>query len=40
MPHAEIAVVPGNHAGFDRIDEVNDRIVTFIDTHATDKQAG
>jgi hypothetical protein len=38
MPHAEVAVVPGNHGGFNRIDEVNDRISAFIETHATDRQ--
>jgi pimeloyl-ACP methyl ester carboxylesterase len=38
MPHAEVAVVPGNHGGFNRIDEVNDRISAFIEAHATDRQ--
>jgi pimeloyl-ACP methyl ester carboxylesterase len=38
MPHAEVAVVPGNHGGFNRIDEVNDRITAFIEAHATDRQ--
>jgi pimeloyl-ACP methyl ester carboxylesterase len=36
MPHAEIAIVPGSHGGFNRIDELNDRIAAFIE--ATDKQ--
>jgi pimeloyl-ACP methyl ester carboxylesterase len=36
MPHAEIAIVPGSHAGFNRIDELNDRIAAFIE--AIDKQ--
>jgi pimeloyl-ACP methyl ester carboxylesterase len=30
MPHAEVAIVPGSHGGFNRIDELNDRISTFI----------
>jgi pimeloyl-ACP methyl ester carboxylesterase len=30
MPHAEIAVVPGSHGGFNRIDELNNRIAAFI----------
>jgi len=40
MPHAEVAILPGSHGGFNRIDEVNDRIAVFIGAHATDKQAG
>jgi pimeloyl-ACP methyl ester carboxylesterase len=39
MPHAEVAVVPGSHGGFDRIGELNDRIVAFIKAQAVDKQA-
>ena len=39
MPHAEVAVVPGSHGGFNRIDELNDRIAAFIEAHATDKRA-
>ena len=39
MPHAEVAVVPGSHGGFNRIDELNDRIAAFIEAKATDKQA-
>ena len=39
MPHAEIAVVPGSHGGFSRVDELNDRIAVFIKAHATGKQA-
>jgi pimeloyl-ACP methyl ester carboxylesterase len=38
MPHAEVAIVPGSHGGFDRIDALNDRIVAFIKAQATDKQ--
>jgi pimeloyl-ACP methyl ester carboxylesterase len=34
MPHAEVAVVPGSHGGFNRIDELNDRIAAFIEAHA------
>jgi pimeloyl-ACP methyl ester carboxylesterase len=39
MPHAEVAIVPGSHGGFNRIDELNDRIAAFIKAHATEKQA-
>jgi pimeloyl-ACP methyl ester carboxylesterase len=39
IPHAEVAIVPGSHGGFNRIDELNDRIATFIKAHATDQQA-
>jgi hypothetical protein len=39
MPHAEVAIVPGSHGGFNRITELNDRIAAFIQAHATDKQA-
>jgi hypothetical protein len=39
MPHAEVAVVHGSHGGFNRIDELNDRIAAFIEAKATDKQA-
>jgi hypothetical protein len=34
MPHAEIAVVPGSHGGFSRIDELNERITAFITDHS------
>jgi pimeloyl-ACP methyl ester carboxylesterase len=37
MPHAEVAIVPGSHGGFTRTDELNDRIVAFIEAHATDE---
>jgi pimeloyl-ACP methyl ester carboxylesterase len=40
MPHAEVAIVPGSHGGFNRIDELNDRIAAFHKAHATGKQAG
>ncbi|HEY1916929.1 MAG TPA: alpha/beta fold hydrolase [Streptosporangiaceae bacterium] len=30
MPHVQVAVVPGSHGGFNRIDELNDQIATFI----------
>ncbi len=36
MPHAEIAVVPGSHGGFNRIGELNDRITAFIAGHTAD----
>ncbi len=39
MPRAEVAIVPGSHGGFHRIDELNDRITAFIEAHATDNQA-
>ena len=39
MPHAEVAVVPGSHGGFNRIAELNDRIVAFIKAQAA-RQAG
>ena len=39
IPHAEVAVVPGSHGGFNRIDALNDRIAAFIKAQATDKQA-
>jgi pimeloyl-ACP methyl ester carboxylesterase len=35
MPDAEVAVVPGSHGGFNRIDELNDRIVAFIKAQAS-----
>ena len=34
MPHAEVAVVPGSHGGFHRIDALNDRIAAFIRAQA------
>jgi pimeloyl-ACP methyl ester carboxylesterase len=39
MRRAEVAIVPGSHGGFNRIDQLNDRIVAFIKAHATEKQA-
>jgi len=39
MPHAEVAIVPGSHGGFNRTDELNDQIAAFITAHATGKQA-
>jgi len=39
MPHAEVAIVPGSHGGFNRIDELNNRIAAFIQAQATGKQA-
>jgi pimeloyl-ACP methyl ester carboxylesterase len=39
MPHAQVAIVPGSHGGFNRINELNDRIATFIKAHTTGKQA-
>ena len=40
IPNAKVAIVPGSHGGFNRIDEVNDRMAAFIKAHASDKQAG
>jgi pimeloyl-ACP methyl ester carboxylesterase len=40
MPHAEVAIVPGSHGGFNRIDELNGLIAAFIKAQATGKQAG
>ena len=34
MPHAQVAIVPGSHGGFNRIDELNDRIAAFIQAPA------
>jgi pimeloyl-ACP methyl ester carboxylesterase len=39
MLHTEVAVVPGSHGGFNRIDELNNRISAFIKAHAADKHA-
>jgi pimeloyl-ACP methyl ester carboxylesterase len=39
MPHAEVAIVPGSHGGFNRIDELNDRIAAFIKGQPTGQQA-
>ena len=39
MPHAQVAIVPGSHGGFNRINELNDRIAAFIQAHATGNQA-
>jgi pimeloyl-ACP methyl ester carboxylesterase len=33
IPHAEVAIVPGSHGGFDRIDELNRRMTAFIAAH-------
>jgi pimeloyl-ACP methyl ester carboxylesterase len=40
MPHAEVAIVPGSHGGFTRMDELNDRIAAFIKGQATDRTRG
>jgi hypothetical protein len=34
LPHAEVAVIGGNHGGFDRIDALNDRMAAFIEAQA------
>jgi len=33
MANAEVAIVPGDHGGFNRVDELNERIAVFIKTH-------
>jgi pimeloyl-ACP methyl ester carboxylesterase len=38
MPHAQVAIVPGSHGGFNRIDELNDQIAAFIQAHADGTQ--
>jgi pimeloyl-ACP methyl ester carboxylesterase len=40
MAHAEVAIVPGSHGGFNRIDELNDRIAAFIAGHTADSSTG
>jgi hypothetical protein len=37
MQHAEVAIVPGSHGGFNRINDLNDRIAAFIEAQATGK---
>jgi pimeloyl-ACP methyl ester carboxylesterase len=39
IPHAEVAVVPGSHGGFNRIDALNERIAAFVEAQATGQQA-
>ena len=39
MPHVEVAIVPGSHGGFNRIDELNNRVAAFIKAHAVGQQA-
>jgi pimeloyl-ACP methyl ester carboxylesterase len=39
IPDAEVAIVPGSHGGFDRIDALNDRMAAFIKAHAAGDQA-
>jgi pimeloyl-ACP methyl ester carboxylesterase len=38
MPDAQVAIVPGSHGGFNRIDELNDRITAFIKARSVSKQ--
>ncbi len=38
MPHAQVAIVPGSHGGFSRIDELNDRMTAFIKAHAAGEE--
>ncbi|HEX4256220.1 MAG TPA: alpha/beta hydrolase [Streptosporangiaceae bacterium] len=33
MPRAEVVIVPGSHGGFDRLDQLNQRMVAFIAAH-------
>jgi pimeloyl-ACP methyl ester carboxylesterase len=39
MPHAQVAVVPGSHGGFNRISELNQQIAAFIKAQAASKPA-
>ena len=39
MPHAQVAVVPGSHGGFNRIRELNQQIAAFIKARAASKPA-
>jgi pimeloyl-ACP methyl ester carboxylesterase len=39
MPHAQVVIVPGSHGGFSRIDELNNRMATFIDAQDAAGQA-
>jgi pimeloyl-ACP methyl ester carboxylesterase len=39
MPHAQVAIVPGSHGGFNRISELNQQIAAFIKAQATSKPA-
>ncbi len=39
IPHAEVAIVPGSHGGFNRTDELNDRIAAFINAHIPGQHA-
>ena len=40
IPHAEVAIVPGSHGGFDRIDELNDRVAAFIEAQSAGPGGG
>jgi hypothetical protein len=39
MPHAQVAIVPGSHGGFNRINELDQQIAAFIKAKATSKPA-
>ncbi len=39
MPHAQVAIVPGSHGGFNRTGELNDQIAAFIHAQASGNQA-
>src|SRR5215471_11729139 len=39
MPHAQVAVVPGSHGGFRRIDELNNQVTAFIKAHPAGQHA-
>ena len=39
MPDAEVAIVPGSHGGFNRIDALNDRIAAFIKAHSAGERS-
>src|ERR1700761_8789546 len=40
MPRAEVVIVPGSHGGFDRLDELNRRMVAFIAAHPAARAPG
>jgi pimeloyl-ACP methyl ester carboxylesterase len=40
MPHAEVAVVPGSHGGFNRVSELNDRMAAFIGSQSSIRANG
>jgi pimeloyl-ACP methyl ester carboxylesterase len=39
IPNAQVAIVPGNHGGFDRISALNERIAAFLNAQHADRNA-